>query len=114
MQVSQQPGGFKATTPIQTVGPRLEMPLSDATRNALFAAVVIVCGYGLVGTLDYQIAVADENERRARAKPTGKLLTESEARLWSKRCMALGKQIFATQADGGRWKIQCVNAEVRT
>ena len=83
--------------------------------TVVFALVVLVVAYGFVGTLDYQIAVADENERRERARPAGKLLTEREARLWSKRCLEQGKQIFATQADGGRWKVQCVNASgVRT
>jgi len=87
--------------------------LPESTRIAICAGVFLVVAYGFVGTLDYQIAVADANERLER-RPAGKLLTEREARLWSKRCMEQGKQIFATQADGGRWKVQCVNAEVRS
>jgi hypothetical protein len=73
--------------------------------------LVIVLGlYVLVGTLDFNDKLAAATERAQRAPKTA---TQNEARLWSKKCERRGKQILATQADGGKWVLKCVNADLK-
>ena len=73
-------------------------------------AFVLIC-YGFAGTQDYNIAKAAEQEYRAAVK--AKRAQDQPARIWSKRCEAQGKRVLATQADGGKWKIRCVNTNLK-
>ncbi len=84
------------------------------TRTVVFAFVVIVCGLGLVGNMDYADALDRDSERKARAAARAKQADPLPARIWSKKCERAGKQIIATQADGGRWIVRCVNTNVKT
>ena len=72
----------------------------------LFALLIVFLALGVVGNLDYEDALnrwTEEKNTRA-----------DRARIWSKKCAMKGKHILATQADGGKWVVQCVNAGVKS
>ena len=71
----------------------------------------LVSAYLMVGTLQYDIEKqieADYKEIRAK-----KQAQPDPGRMWSKKCLRADKQFVATQADGGKWKLTCVNAGVK-
>lgn len=81
--------------------------------KAAAALVFIVAVYALAGTMDYNDRTAAATERAE--PPSGRAAPSMErARIWSQRCIKQGKQVFATQADGGKWVIRCVNASAGT
>ena len=67
----------------------------------------ILGAFAAAGTMEFNDRLAAAEERIA--KPTA----HGEARIWSRKCERQGKRVFATQADGGRWRITCVKAEVK-
>ena len=74
--------------------------------HVVFALLIVFLALGVVGNLDYEEALnrwtEEKNTRADRAK------------IWSKKCALKGKRILATQADGGKWVVQCVNAGVKS
>ena len=75
----------------------------DLARDCIIATVC----FGL-GVLVRDVA-QDYRDIQAVAKKPRQAQVEP-APLWSKRCEAQDKRIFATQADGKRWRIKCVDA----
>ena len=73
--------------------------------KAAAAIAYLIAAYLIVGTLDYNQQVAAAQEAKAE---------RDQARIWSKKCAKQGLQIFATQKDGGKWEIRCVDGRVRT
>lgn len=71
--------------------------------EATFAAIFVLVAYLFVGTQDYQIAKAAEEEKKV-------VSAEREARIWSQKCSKRGLQVYATQADGGKWVVRCAKA----
>lgn len=72
-----------------------------SNRTLLFLALLLVCGFGLVGNMDYQDAKLIEAEKRMGAP------------IYSKKCERQGKSFIAKQADGGKWVVVCLNDGVR-
>jgi len=72
-----------------------------SNRTLLFLALLLVCGFGLVGNMDYSDAKLIEAEKKMGAP------------IYSKKCERQGKQILATRADNGTWQVHCVNATVK-
>jgi len=72
-----------------------------SNRTLLFLALLLVCGFGLVGNMDYTDQKLIEAEKHEGAK------------LYSKRCEARGQQILAVKADSGKWVVHCVHASVK-
>ena len=74
----------------------------STVAKALF--FLLAC-YALVGTMEYRVESAIAAERLAQRKARA---PEEPARIWSRKCARQGKDVYATRADGGPWKITCI------
>ena len=89
-----------------------------AKRNAwdfIAAAVLAVIFVGIVGPMDYAEDLDREAEiklMRAELEALRHQEPRELARIWSARCERLRKQMIATQADGGQWRVRCVDADL--
>lgn len=87
-------------------------PRNPTQRFLMLAGIFIICAMGWVGNEDYWTQKAIEQEYVQLADK--KQAMEHPARIYSRKCERQNKRIYATQADGGNWKIRCVDATVRT
>ncbi len=84
---------------------------SPTNRFLMFVGLILVLAFARAGEEDYQMKKAAEKEyAQAKAK---KQARPEPAVIWSQRCERQGKRVLATQADGGIWKIKCVDANVK-
>lgn len=66
------------------------------------AAITFFLGcYLFVGTQDYTIAKAAEQEKQVKS-------AVHEARIHSRRCEKQGKDVLAVKSDKGPWQIRCI------
>ena len=75
--------------------------MSTTAKALLF---VLGC-YALASTIEYRVETAIAAERAATVRARA---PEEPARIWSKKCARQGKDVFATRADGGPWKVTCI------
>lgn len=74
-------------------------------RDYAFVIVALVCAYGVVGTIDAQVAEASEKERQQRTR-------EDRARIFSKKCELKGMDTAASKSDNKPWVLKCVPRRV--
>lgn len=69
-----------------------------SARSFTYCLLVLFCALGMAGKMEADIEQEIANER---------------APIYSKKCERQGKQILASRADNGPWKVDCVNSAVR-
>ena len=66
--------------------------------KAILCSAIIGGCYLLAGTMDY-------NDKASAAQEQKYL---NQGRIWSKKCEKQGKDVIATKADNGKWKVACI------
>lgn len=80
-------------------------------RNVVFATLVAVLTLGAVGNSDYADALDTwAEEKLARVE---RARGQERGRIWSAKCERQGKRVLAMQADGGKWLVRCVRADLK-